>query len=180
MPGLLPAADYPATGNFQRGAKTWADNCGRCHNIRGPGDLRDDQWISTVFHMRVRGGLVGQEVRDVLTFLQGSNKKSGPPAVIRISAAKGPAVQLSGKEVYNGTCVACHGVDGSGVMPGVPDFTSNDGPLNKADDTLVRHVVEGYRSPGSSMAMPPNGGDPGLTVRDVRSVIVYMKRSFVD
>ena len=43
--------------------------------MRSPTDLRDDQWITTVFHMRVRAGLTGQEARDILTFLQGSNAK---------------------------------------------------------------------------------------------------------
>lgn len=58
---------------FARGAKTWADNCSRCHNMRDPKELRDDQWRSVVSHMRVRGNLTGAEARDVLVFLQGSN-----------------------------------------------------------------------------------------------------------
>ena len=61
------------SGDFGRGAKAWVDNCGRCHNVRDPKELRDDQWISTAFHMRLRAGLTGQQTRDILTFLQGSN-----------------------------------------------------------------------------------------------------------
>ncbi len=60
-------------GDFARGAKSWADNCLRCHNVRDPKELRDDQWVTTTFHMRVRGGLTGQETRDIITFLQMSN-----------------------------------------------------------------------------------------------------------
>jgi len=67
------AADYPEKGNFVKGAKAWADNCVRCHNLRDAKELRDDQWITTGFHMRVRGGLTGQETRDIITFLQQSN-----------------------------------------------------------------------------------------------------------
>lgn len=67
------AADYPEKGNFVSGAKAWADNCTRCHNLRDAKELRDDQWITTSFHMRIRGGLTGQETRDILTFLQQSN-----------------------------------------------------------------------------------------------------------
>lgn len=63
----------PDSTQFARGAQTWADNCSRCHNMRDPKELRDDQWRATVAHMRVRGGLTGQEARDVLAFLQGSN-----------------------------------------------------------------------------------------------------------
>lgn len=72
---MSSAADYPAKGDFAAGAKAWNDNCNRCHNMRGPQELRDDQWITTVFHMRVRGGLTGQETRDIITFLQVSNNK---------------------------------------------------------------------------------------------------------
>lgn len=60
-------------GDFLRGAKAWADNCTRCHNVRDPKELRDDQWITTVHHMRVRGGLTGQQTRDIIKFLQESN-----------------------------------------------------------------------------------------------------------
>lgn len=72
---LTVAADYPEKGDFAAGAKVWTENCNRCHNIRGPYELRDDQWITTAFHMRIRGGLTGQETRDVITFLQVSNNK---------------------------------------------------------------------------------------------------------
>ena len=58
---------------FARGAQTWANNCARCHNMRDPKELRDDQWRGVIAHMRVRGNLTGQEARDVLAFLQGSN-----------------------------------------------------------------------------------------------------------
>lgn len=70
----LIAADFPEPGDLARGAKAWAENCNRCHNLRGSSELRDDQWITTAFHMRVRGGLTGQETRDIITFMQQTNK----------------------------------------------------------------------------------------------------------
>lgn len=65
-----PEADPMA---FARGARAWADNCGRCHNIRDARELRDDQWAVSVAHMRIRAGLTGQDARDILKFLQESN-----------------------------------------------------------------------------------------------------------
>lgn len=59
--------------DFVRGAKLWAANCGRCHNVRDPRDMRDDYWFSSVYHMRVRAGLTGQDTRDIIKFLQESN-----------------------------------------------------------------------------------------------------------
>lgn len=58
---------------FANGAKTWADVCARCHNMRDPKSLRDDQWRAAVAHMRVRAGLTGEEAENVLAFLQQSN-----------------------------------------------------------------------------------------------------------
>lgn len=69
------AAEQKATpqADFVRGAKLWAANCGRCHNVRDPKDMRDDYWTTSVYHMRVRAGLTGQDTRDILKFLQESN-----------------------------------------------------------------------------------------------------------
>ena len=65
-----PAPDVQA---FARGAQAWADQCARCHTMRDPRELRDDQWRAVVTHMRIRGGLTGQQARDILRFLQESN-----------------------------------------------------------------------------------------------------------
>lgn len=58
---------------FARGAKAWAQNCARCHEMRDPKELRDDQWKPVVTHMQIRAGLSGAQARDILKFLQGSN-----------------------------------------------------------------------------------------------------------
>ncbi len=59
--------------DFIKGAQLWASNCGRCHNLRDPGDYNDELWKATAFHMRVRAGLTGQETRDILEYLKNSN-----------------------------------------------------------------------------------------------------------
>ncbi len=58
---------------FARGAKAWANTCARCHNMRDPKELVDDQWRATIAHMRIRANLTGGEARDILAFLQGVN-----------------------------------------------------------------------------------------------------------
>lgn len=173
----FPAAafDYPAPGDFARGSKAWADNCSRCHNIRPANELRDDQWLTTVFHMRVRAGLTGQESRDILTFLQTSNVSF---AADTAEPDESPASSLTGKEIYQQTCVACHGPDGKGVFSGVPDFTNPQGRLGKTDEELLKNVQNGIQSPGSPMAMPPRGGNSALTGGDLRNVIKYLRSEF--
>ena len=72
--GVAAAAEpQPDPGAFARGARAWAEQCARCHNMRDPRELRDDQWRAVVTHMRVRTGLTGEQARDILRFLQESN-----------------------------------------------------------------------------------------------------------
>ena len=178
LPSIAFSQDFPDPGDFSQGAKTWADNCSRCHNMRDPQDLRDDQWIPTVFHMRMRAGLTGQQSRDILTFLQASNNRIKEPSVMLIKEGSTSTAGLSGEEVYNQTCVACHGANGKGMVPGTPDFTKPDGPLNQPDEVLLQRITEGFMSKGSSMAMPPKGGNLSLTDHDIQAVLQYMKDSF--
>ena len=84
----------------------------------------------------------------------------------------------AGQEVFSQTCVACHGANGKGAIPGVADFTDKDGSLSKPDAELIKNVTEGFQSPGSFMAMPPKGGNPGLTEADIAAVIAYLRASF--
>ena len=172
----VQAADYPEAGNFSDGSKVWAENCNRCHNMRGPKELRDDQWITTAFHMRLRAGLTGQETRDVITFLQASNTKSVASGSTQVAAVIGKGA--TGKETYDKTCIACHGGDGKGAFPGTPDFGASDGALSKSDEVLVDHIINGFQSPGSPMAMPPKGGNPNLSTSDVAEVLKYIRETF--
>jgi len=170
------AADYPEAGNFSDGSKVWAENCNRCHNMRGPKELRDDQWISTAYHMRIRAGLTGQEMRDVITFLQASNTKTVAAGATQVVAkiSKG----ATGEETYEKTCIACHGTKGKGVFPGTPDFTDSSGSLSKSDDKLINNITNGFQSPGSPMAMPPKGGNPNLDENAVTEVLKYIREAF--
>lgn len=170
------AADYPQAGNFSNGSKIWAENCNRCHNMRGPKELKDDQWISTSFHMRIRAGLTGQETRDIITFLQASNTKTVAPGSTLVSAVIGKGV--TGMEIYEKTCVACHGNNGKGTLPGAPDFTDSEGVLSKTDEVLIDHITNGFQSAGSPMAMPPRGGNINLNETDILVVLKYIREAF--
>ena len=79
--GLIPLAafsahdDVPDPAQIARGAKAWAEQCGRCHNIRSPSELTDEEWLVSTTHMRVRGNIPGNVIRDIQAFLRSSNKK---------------------------------------------------------------------------------------------------------
>jgi len=168
---------WPPKGDAAKGAKAWADNCIRCHNIREGKELRDDQWITTMFHMRVRAGLTGQDTRDILSFLQASNSASSNfvrPTSLKTSAAS----SLTGKAIYTQTCIACHGADGKGSVPGAPNFTDKSGRLSKTDEHLMNSLTNGMQSDGSPMAMPAKGGNSALTQGDLKNVLAYLRKTF--
>ncbi len=179
MVSIAMAADYPEPGDFASGSRVWAENCNRCHNVRDPRDLRDDQWITSTFHMRIREGLTGRETRDILTFLQASNTViTADTKLAELATEQATANARSGEEIYAQTCVACHGADGKGALSGVPNFSRADGPLGKSNEILHRNILLGYRSPGSPMAMPPKGGNSALTEADIALVLQYLREAF--
>ncbi len=184
LPTVVLAGSFPERGDPIEGAAVWASTCSRCHNARDPADLRDDQWVSTAFHMRIRAGLTGQQTRDVLTFMQDSNVpisieplvfEDGPAS--RAAAATSTETQ-SGIDIYSQTCVACHGNNGKGTVPGAPDFTRSTGVLSQSDETLFQHIKLGFKSPGSAMAMPPKGGNMSLTDGDIKVIVEYLQEAF--
>lgn len=174
----VKAFDYPEPGDFALGAKQWADSCTRCHNLRGPNELRDDQWITTMFHMRVRAGLTGEETRNILTFIQASNNSLPSSSLMSTSDPDASKSDYSGRAIYDQTCVACHGSNGKGAIPGVPDLTDKNGRLSQPYDVLLINVIRGLQSPGSTMAMPAKGGNPTLSEADIRAVVDYLQSSF--
>ena len=83
-----------------------------------------------------------------------------------------------GKAIYEAHCSSCHGENGKGLLPGIPDFTKKGGVLSESDALLVQRITDGYQSPGSPMAMPPKGGDSALTEQEIKDVVSYLQRAF--
>ncbi|MFN3975132.1 MAG: c-type cytochrome [Dehalococcoidia bacterium] len=84
-----------------------------------------------------------------------------------------------GKQVFAGTCAACHGANAEGV-------TGLGLPLRKSafiqgltDDQLLAFLQVGRPadSPESKtkVSMPPKGGNPALTDQDLRNVIAFLR-----
>jgi len=107
-----------------------------------------------------------------------SGRRIGASLLGVVTLLPGLAAADRGEEVYNQTCVACHGSDGTGAMPGTPDFRAPDGVLSKPDAVLMDHILNGFQAPDSPMAMPAKGGNPGLSEADVRAVLAYLHREF--
>ena len=85
----------------------------------------------------------------------------------------------AGSAIYHETCVACHGENGRGVVPGTPDFTkTGGGVLSKPHSVLTEHIENGFQEPGAPLAMPAQGGIPDLTDQDAKNVHAYLHKAF--
>jgi mono/diheme cytochrome c family protein len=181
IPVTHAVEDTLVKGDPVEGSRTWIENCGRCHGLRDPSEFGDDVLRPIVYHMRIRAGLTGKQTRDVLEFLRASNFSAVPVGrTVTTETPEPVATELGrGERIYRQTCVTCHGENGKGAFPGVPDFTDVKGPIaTKEDDVLLKHTIEGFKSPDSVMIMPAKGGNPALSEEDIKQTLRYIREMF--
>lgn len=77
---------------------------------------------------------------------------------------------------YAQNCALCHGDDGAGAMPGVPDLTANADWARMTDSVLVKRIQQGVKTPASQMGMLPNAGNPTLSEQDLRLAIEHLRQ----
>ncbi|MCW8400468.1 c-type cytochrome [Legionella sp. PATHC038] len=168
------------------GVQLWADNCARCHNNRAPTEFTPNQWNTIMLHMRIQGGLTGEEAKEVLAYLTDAslsefktgttttasqqNNQESQAAKTNITKTGKPTA--SGKDIYQKNCVACHGVDGKGTSPAFPDFTKKGGVLSKSSSVLLQNTIKGIGG------MPPKGGNPSLSDDDLKAALDYIESTF--
>ena len=82
-----------------------------------------------------------------------------------------------GAGVYASSCSGCHGADGAGHLPRIPQLAGNPVVLTKDPTSLIRIVLEGSTSPQTA-----TGPDPvhmpafaGLTDREIAEVVNYIR-----
>jgi len=78
---------------------------------------------------------------------------------------------LSGPQVYNQACLACHGA-GVGGAPVMGNAEAWSGRLSQGDAVLTDHVINGYT--GTAGYMPPKGGRVDLSDEEIIAAMEYM------
>jgi cytochrome c5 len=95
------------------------------------------------------------------------NTALAPP----VAAATTAAVELSGEQVYQQVCTACHGAGVAGA-PKTGDKAAWAPRIAQGADMLHKHAIEGYQ--GKAGFMPPKGGRTDLSDQSVIDAVEYL------
>ena len=104
-------------------------------------------------------------------YLPGEEQQAAAPVVETAAAPEPVATAMTGPQVYNSACIACHsaGVGGAPIVGDVAQWTDR---IAQGMVTLATHAIEGYT--GSAGYMPPKGGRLDLSDDEVASAVEYM------
>lgn len=81
---------------------------------------------------------------------------------------------LHGRDLFVGTCKACHGEQGTGV-PGLgKDLTSSPTVASMSDAALLKLIAAG-RPQGKPVPMPPKGGNDALSESDMADLVAFVR-----
>lgn len=104
-------------------------------------------------------------------YMPGEEAAANAPQVAEAAHADPVQTAMSGPQVYNAACIACHG-SGIGGAPIVGDAASWTDRIGQGNETLYLHAIEGYT--GSSGFMPPKGGRLDLSDEEIQAAVDFM------
>jgi cytochrome c5 len=82
------------------------------------------------------------------------------------------AAPLTGPQVYNAVCIACHAAPGVGGAPALGDGHAWAARIGQGMDTLIDHALHGFS--GSTGVMPRKGGRVDLSDEEIIGAVEYM------
>lgn len=115
----------------------------------------------------------------------GDEKEAAAPEAAPVAQAPvSTGDPVKGEEMFNTTCIACHGQGGIGVQGLGKDMTKSTFIAGLDDKGLLDFIKQG-RDPGNpanttGIAMPPKGGNPALTDEQLLDIIAYIRTIHVN
>lgn len=132
-------------------------------------DLKSGVYIRDTAEYR---DAVAERIRPVgQIYLPGEEQQASAPTVAAQAEPEPVAATLSGPQVYNAACNACHAT-GIGGAPTLGDATSWTSRITQGTDVLKQHAVQGYT--GSTGFMPAKGGRTDLSDKEIEDAVDYM------
>ncbi len=104
-------------------------------------------------------------------YLPGEEAEASAPTVETAVEPAPVATALSGPQVYNSACLACHGA-GIGGAPILGDAAAWAPRIAQGTDVLEDHAINGYS--GQLGYMPAKGGRVDLSDQEVADAVEYM------
>ena len=104
-------------------------------------------------------------------YLAGEEQQSSAPTVETPAEPEPVATTMSGPQVYNSACLACHGA-GIGGAPVLGDAAQWVERIAQGATTLKEHALQGFS--GSTGFMPPKGGRLDLSDAEIEAAVDYM------
>ena len=104
-------------------------------------------------------------------YLPGEEHEAPAPTVETAADPEPVATRMSGPQVYNTACLACHG---SGIG-GAPILGNTDlwaDRIAQGTAVLKQHALSGFA--GSTGYMPPKGGRVDLSDAEIEAAVDYM------
>lgn len=92
------------------------------------------------------------------------------PGVTAVVEAEAAPVKLTGPQVYNQACLACHG-GGIGGAPKTGDASAWGPRIAQGRDVLNDHAINGFQNVGF---MPPKGGAMQLSDEEIIAAVDYL------
>ncbi len=115
---------------------------------------------------------VAERIRPVgEVYLPGEETTAAAPTAETVTEPEPVATALSGPQVYNSACLACHGA-GIGGAPVLGDADAWAPRIAQGIDVLKDHAIKGYQ--GSAGYMPAKGGRTDLSDEEVANAVDYM------
>ena len=104
-------------------------------------------------------------------YLPGEETQAAAPVVTTAAEPEPVAAALTGPQVYNQACLACHGARIGGA-PVLGDVDAWSARIAQGVDTLNEHAIDGYQ--GEVGYMPAKGGRADLSDEEVADAVAYM------
>jgi len=96
-----------------------------------------------------------------------------------VVGSQGAPDKAHGQQIFMTSCAACHNIDGSGIKGLGKSFVTSEYVRKASDDQLVELLTKGRdaKDPLNStgVLMPPRGGNPSLSEKDLRDVVAYVR-----
>jgi len=104
-------------------------------------------------------------------YMPGEEATAAAPTAHTVAEPEPVAAAMSGPQVYNSACLACHGA-GIGGAPVPGDAEAWAARIAQGMDVLKDHAINGFQ--GSAGYMPAKGGRVDLSDEEVASAVEYM------